>query len=361
LAVIAIITILVGLLLPAVFATREAARQTSCTSNQHNISLALLQYENSKHSFPGWRDFMEFGNDDKGAVKGQASWVTLILFHMEQTALYDQLRNGQLNPSAGNSTKMPKLNLLLCPSRSDDDSQQERSTNYVVNGGAVDDFTADDTWWTLDTNAFNGVFLDRAYLSKENIPSSVSVADLSRLDGTSYTLLLSENVNRGFWISEDVTHFSCNRDGTALAPSTPDHLTSGHDKIEGSVAFCWAREYDPDKGGKPASYTPGKTVLPVRYLKFQRDCDLSLGDRVPRFLDMCRATETIYGEDWYQSARPSSNHPNMVIVTYCDGSTRALHEEINEMVFVRLMTGSDAQSDAKNEIGNTPFNPGDLD
>ncbi|GHT18025.1 hypothetical protein FACS1894189_5120 [Planctomycetales bacterium] len=319
----------------------------------------MLHYENSRSSFPGWRDFMQFGT-----VKGQASWVTLILPNIEQTALYDQFRN--LPAGGASAISVPKLTLFLCPSRSDDDSQQERSTNYVVNGGAVDDFTASDPWWTLDTNAFNGVFLDRAYLTKDNIPGAVSVADLSRLDGTSYTLLLSENINRGFWISSDVTHFSCSRNGTADAPSTPDHLISGKDKIEGSVAFCWAREYDPGKD-RPDSYTPGKTVLPVRYLPFQRDCiSLSLtpgNERVPRFLNMCRIMDNgmQFGEDWYQSARPSSNHPGMVVVTYCDGSARALNEEINEKVFVRLMTGSDKQSDAKDYIGNEPFNPGDLD
>ena len=49
---IAIIGILVGLLLPAIQAAREASRRTQCKSNAKNIALALLNYHDTRKSFP---------------------------------------------------------------------------------------------------------------------------------------------------------------------------------------------------------------------------------------------------------------------------------------------------------------------
>ncbi len=59
LVVISIIGILVGLLLPAVQSAREAGRRTQCASNMRNVGLAILQYVNSKNTFPPAGEFCE--------------------------------------------------------------------------------------------------------------------------------------------------------------------------------------------------------------------------------------------------------------------------------------------------------------
>jgi prepilin-type N-terminal cleavage/methylation domain-containing protein/prepilin-type processing-associated H-X9-DG protein len=55
LVVITIIGILIGLLLPAINAAKEAARRTQCTNNLSQIAKALANYESAKQSFPPGR------------------------------------------------------------------------------------------------------------------------------------------------------------------------------------------------------------------------------------------------------------------------------------------------------------------
>src|SRR3954467_3537365 len=52
LVVISIIGILVGLLLPAVNAAREAGRRTQCANNMRQLGLALMNFSTSKNSYP---------------------------------------------------------------------------------------------------------------------------------------------------------------------------------------------------------------------------------------------------------------------------------------------------------------------
>jgi hypothetical protein len=56
--------------------------------------------------------------------------------------------------------------------------------------------------------------------------------------------------------------------------------------------------------------------------------------------------ETFNSPSWYPSARPSSHHGPVVIVSFADGNVRRLNQDMEEVVFVQLMTAGDAQSDA---------------
>src|SRR5215469_9675349 len=89
LVVIAIIAVLIGLLLPAVQKVREAASRMQCQNNLKQIALALHNYHSTFQSLPpGGKDAPQIP-PPYGDSFNVVNWITLVLPHMEQTALYD--------------------------------------------------------------------------------------------------------------------------------------------------------------------------------------------------------------------------------------------------------------------------------
>lgn len=82
LVVIAIIGVLVGLLLPAVQAAREASRRATCQNNLRQIGLSVQTYHDAQGRIP-WSHNFEY--------QSGRGWIVLTLPHREQQAVYDQL------------------------------------------------------------------------------------------------------------------------------------------------------------------------------------------------------------------------------------------------------------------------------
>jgi len=126
LVVIAIIGVMVGLLLPAVQAAREAARRMSCGNNLKQIGLAVHNYENTYKRFP-----VGTIHNDPAHNPVQAAWaggahrkgsvLVKLLPWMEQQPLFDQLDfAGDVQQQlvnlgfAGNNGI--KMSVYICPS-----------------------------------------------------------------------------------------------------------------------------------------------------------------------------------------------------------------------------------------------------
>lgn len=87
LVVIAIIGVMVGLLLPAVQAAREAARRMQCSNNLKQIGLALHNYHDTFKVFPaGYIVDLPVTANAEGW-----GWGALILPFIEQNALHEQI------------------------------------------------------------------------------------------------------------------------------------------------------------------------------------------------------------------------------------------------------------------------------
>lgn len=145
LVVIAIIGVMVGLLLPAVQAAREAARRMSCSNNMRQVSLALHNYESTFRIFPGLPLTSQYGY----SVQAQ------LLPYIEQAGLQDlidfrvPLMTGaggaqQLNPllAAAAEKQVPTFRCPSDPSpgifrsNSVTAGQSFAGTNYMVCTGS---------------------------------------------------------------------------------------------------------------------------------------------------------------------------------------------------------------------------------
>ena len=114
LVVLGVISILMGLTLPAVQAVRESARSTGCQNNLRQIALASINYESSHRHLPGsWfnapMDSLQY-NQDRGL------FVAILPF-IEQDSLANLLNAAATTFSTANNELLSTtIGVLQCPS-----------------------------------------------------------------------------------------------------------------------------------------------------------------------------------------------------------------------------------------------------
>jgi prepilin-type processing-associated H-X9-DG protein len=188
LVVIAIISVLVSLLLPAVQQAREAARRTQCKNNLRQMGLALANYESTFTMFP-------MANAQNYIANAQGfSAQARLLPYIEQTNLQDALDftkpafTGPFNALLPNplfvnafATQVP---VFLCPSDPADPLYTETGTgysyagiNYMISYGSGTGVNYDLRWKT------DGIIYEN---------SNVRVSGIT--DGASNTVAMSETV-----------------------------------------------------------------------------------------------------------------------------------------------------------------------
>ncbi len=117
LVVITIIGILIALLLPAVQAAREAARQVQCRNNLKQLALGCLNHEQINRTLPagGWK-WVWSGDPDLGFTNKQpGGWLFNILPFIEQPVLHDLGLNN--NEPGRRQVATTALTALNCPTR----------------------------------------------------------------------------------------------------------------------------------------------------------------------------------------------------------------------------------------------------
>ncbi len=339
LVVIAIIGTLVALLLPAVQAARETARGNTCRNNLKQLMTALTLMDTTQKKLPGYINEVSDPSSPLGSNGGRvsgrrASWVVLAFPYMEQNAVWDLwTRNFTLQPSDPAARGFfPAIEFLTCPSDSPD-TLTEPWLNYVGNAGqALSDKVSPNQ---NRENVADGVFFDNS--RNIDMLSSTSAQDgregnpeirtsmnyISSGDGTSKTIMLSENVAPWFYAYDG--------DG-----STPD-FEPGYSSSGGIVKDTSPIRDAPHIFGFIWKSNPG----PIDRINGDPNFDENPPPgNMAEFAVTGSGNPALYESYGY----PSSNHPNGVNAAFCGGQVEFLAENIDPRVYAQIMTSNSKRS-----------------
>ncbi len=330
LVVIAIIGTLVGLLLPAVQNARETARQTTCANNLKQLATSMLDLSMSgKGRFPGWSQLQRLDPSlpasadrfsDTTTLDIEVSWAAKLLTRIEQQSTWDALLAGNLNVSddlANIADDIPKVDIFICPS-DPQTTPNNPALTYVANTGAPD-FKPNPTGPPSDYKG-NGLF---PLLLPDFEGETVRSTDIK--DGTSRTLMLSENVHKdendsssaipnSSWLRSSATP------GGSWTPSQGEQL----------FGMVWI--------------AAGNNLVSQLVPPSNEQQRINRDERTGAVRDSPYIVQGGFITGWGSGfARPASEHPNIVIVAFAGGNTKSISEDIEYRVYQQLMTPNGAK------------------
>lgn len=312
LVVIAIIGVLVALLVPAVNSARELARNGQCKNNLKNLAQAMIGHESEKQHYPGRVNFTLSNAGQPIPV----SWVGKLQPYMDGANVwdailnrgiplnnYDQVRLAIQNPTnAVGEWFVAPLEYATCPSDPPLDQIGAR-LSYVINGGCSDlDFGyVQQAWMNPNAQGSNDLRANGVgHVIPYNATSGkVDSAYISKHDGLSSTIMLSENINAVSW------------------PLLEEGLTA--------IVWTTQDEWLPEQ----------QQAIGTRQYAINRGADRFLDQQL---LDLANTSNNL--SQLVSTARPSSNHSNSVNVAFCDGHIESLAADTDPWVYARRLSTS---------------------
>jgi len=194
LAVIAIIGVLLGFLLPAVQQVRESSRRSLCASNLKQTLEGTLAYDQARRSFPPGCDLVSRGPTMPEGT--QHAWSTFILPFIEEGSLSARIDLQKLwdAPGGNDVASDTPVRVYVCPS------------GIVPTVGKADYGGISGAWIMMDGVPFYGpAGLSNGMLFAVD-ENSKPVRTVDVIDGMSKTALAAEAADRGTF--EDATNDS---------------------------------------------------------------------------------------------------------------------------------------------------------
>ena len=327
LVVIAIIGLLVGLLLPAVQATREAARRMSCSNNLRQLGLGMQNYHSAFKQFPpGYVSFPTSNGSGPAtahidpltwdAAPGWG-WGAMLLPYVEGAATADAIRYNEPVWSPANTDAIDdSLEVFLCPSvTGGHDSFAVRDENgdlLNIDGGTIrlgrSHYVAshgqESCWGECGSAATGEVFTNIYTGATKIVPIDGDAARVA--DGPFY-----RNSNVRF---RDVL------DGTAHTIFLGEHSSALSEKTwVGVVPGAFTHpEFDSPENGPDAA----ATLTLVHAGPSGGELDIT-------------GTPIIHPVNFptYHVGQMYSQHPGGGLVVFADGSTHFITEHINLLVW----------------------------
>ncbi len=326
LIVIAIIGTLMALLLPAVNAARERARQMQCSNNLAQLGKATASYvTNPKGTFPGWvqlqkldpsvTDFYDDGTGASQSVDMPVSWAVKLLPNLDLQGMSDQLvtnNNGSgfddgKGIPAQDYDSPPQVEAFECPSDVRPSSEGGFLT-YVANTGSFD--------YVNGSNYVNEATGNGLFNNLVDLPNSTVRFGTDVKDGASSTLMFSENVHKddqstgigNSWINS--SRWSDNLEDHAL--------------VEQAFGMVWV--FNGNEG-------PDTSKLPDTgaFQPFNKDVRDDTSDPFMTALPYNSTAGVAF-------RRPASTHPELFLAVFVGGNTRSIRENIDYRVYQNLMT-----------------------
>ncbi len=189
LVVIAIIGVLIALLLPAVQASREAARRTGCADNLRQLGIGLLNHESVHRKFPT--------SLTRNTVR-RRSWAIHLLPFIEQKTLYDSYDLSlEWHEPPNQPVVSQRLSIFECPSTSYDHVDNstvlmQGATSYLT--GVADYAPTESVSVRLGPQGANLVDKVGNGPMTRDYAGDCTIRKIK--DGTSHTILLAEVINR---------------------------------------------------------------------------------------------------------------------------------------------------------------------
>jgi len=276
LVVIAIIGLLVGLILPAVQASREAARRANCINNMKQLTLGMMRHDDTSRFLPGWRNRIRWVAGVSSGTRNP-SWPVMILPFVERNDIF-QTWTSSTAPS------QPYMSGFVCPS-SPPDSQSFPVLSYAGNAGSSGITTA---------QRASGVLVDNP------TGRTMSIDSISDGDGCDTTVLLSEK---------------CISGTTAFAQGFWDiHMPT----LSGSFTFDFVTTYTANA----ATPVPAFGIVGTPPTKVINSATLG-SVSAPGLV-----------------SQPSSNHPGGVVASFVGGSVGFLKDSLGREVYAQLLSSN---------------------